>query len=143
MRTKNDTDAGIRRILARFSRDLMRPRIECGPGWYPLLIELDTDLARIDNDYIIVQIKEKFAELKCYFRTDKGRDVWNKMADRVKEAYELSARTCELCGQPGERQVSSVLLKTLCPQCVESENATGLENYVPAPPGWKPSWAQE
>lgn len=137
-----DSGDGVDRILARFASGAPRPRLDCGPGWFPLLADLDADLARVDNDYTVVQVKEKFAKLKFYFHTDKGRDVREKMAKRVKEAYELSARTCELCGQPGERQVSSVLLKTLCPQCVESENATGLENYVPAPPDWKPDWAR-
>ena len=96
-------DPGIQRIRARFHPEAYRPVIECGPGWYPLLADLDADLARPDNDYVVVQVKEKLAELKFYAHR---REVWERMGGRIQLAYALSARTCELCGDPNGRQVS-------------------------------------
>jgi hypothetical protein len=135
-------DPDIQRILVRFHPDAYRPVIDCGPGWYPLLLDLDADLARIDPDYVVVQVKEKFATLRYYIRPDSAdRGVWERMEARKELAYELSARTCELCGAPGSRHASGARLRTLCPECVESENASGMNSYIPAPPGWTPGWS--
>lgn len=55
---------GLARILTRF--DATRGSIQCGPGWYPLLVELDERLAEICPDYVVLQVKEKFGTLRYY-----------------------------------------------------------------------------
>jgi hypothetical protein len=41
--------------------------ISCGRGWYPLLAELDAELARLLPRYRVYQVKEKFAGLRFYW----------------------------------------------------------------------------
>ena len=43
------------------------PKVDCGPGWHPLLLELDRELAALEPRYIIYQMKEKFGGLRFYF----------------------------------------------------------------------------
>lgn len=40
--------------------------ISCSRGWYPLLAEAEEHLSRIDPEYQIHQVKEKFGELRIY-----------------------------------------------------------------------------
>ena len=40
--------------------------IECGPGWYPIIVETDAALAAIDPGYEVHQVKEKWGTL-CYY----------------------------------------------------------------------------
>lgn len=57
--------AGLERILRRIPDGWGR-WIGCGPGWYRLLVELDTQLAALDPDYRVQQVKEKFGTLRYY-----------------------------------------------------------------------------
>lgn len=73
-----------------------------GPGWYPLLVQLDNDLVRISPQYEVQQCKAKFGGLRFYAEPgpdDSGtRDAF---AARIREAEQQSERTCEDCGDPG------------------------------------------
>lgn len=56
------------------SRNLMCFGFECGDGWYKLLDELFHDLNEIENKHhlglILVQVKEKYGGLRCYYEYD-------------------------------------------------------------------------
>jgi len=41
--------------------------ISCGRGWYPLLAQLDAELATLLPTYRVYQVKEKFAGLRFYW----------------------------------------------------------------------------
>lgn len=56
---------GLRRILGRIPDGWGR-WIGCGPGWYPLIIELDTALAEVCANYELYQVKEKYGTLRYY-----------------------------------------------------------------------------
>lgn len=56
---------GLERILRRIPDGWGR-WISCGPGWYPLLVDLEAELAAIDPDHVIHQVKEKFGSLRVY-----------------------------------------------------------------------------
>lgn len=43
-----------------------RVTLQCGTGWYGLLIELDAKIASICPGYVIDQVKEKFGTLRFY-----------------------------------------------------------------------------
>jgi hypothetical protein len=60
-------------------------------------------------------VKEKFGELRFYMTG------YNDEIDKLIDAAEdLSARTCEICGQPGElRDIG--WLYTWCDTCFEAE----------------------
>lgn len=57
------------------------------------------------------QVKEKFATLRMYL--DCGTD---EMYNLIDEYEEISARTCEYCGQPGIQRIGG-WIKTLCDEC--------------------------
>ncbi len=54
----------LRRIPPHWGRS-----IACGPGWFPLIARLHTDLLELDPNYVVLQIKEKFAGLRYYAGT--------------------------------------------------------------------------
>lgn len=72
----------------------------CPTGWYDLIVKLDEDVAKIDPDYKIVQVKEKFAGLRYYVETA------SKEAREIIWAAEAqSTGICQECGQPGQIRV--------------------------------------
>lgn len=59
---------GLRRMLMRIPDGWGR-WIRCDRGWYPLLTELDRELVVLLPRYRILQVKEKFAGLRFYWRS--------------------------------------------------------------------------
>ena len=60
-------------------------------------------------------MKEKFGDLRIYLRYGPGDDA-NAAEDLADAAVEESARTCEMCGAPGEARPGG-WTKTLCNGC--------------------------
>lgn len=91
--------------------------ISCDKGWYPIIVELDRQLAEIDPDYKLHQVKEKLGGLRYYFRSEvPDPDGW--MRALVRAAETRCETTCELCGQRGTRHTNGrAWLKTLCTSC--------------------------
>ena len=90
-----------------------------GKGWLSIVVELDAQLAEVDPDYKIDQIKEKFGGLRYYISSDAGDMV--TLYNLVGEAEEKSYKTCELCGAPGERHSPNNWILTLCEDCSKKE----------------------
>lgn len=92
-----------------------------GPGWEPILIDIDVQLSELIPCYEVQQIKEKFGTLRFYWSWPQGtpEEAWKRAADIVAAAEALSARTCEECGSPDGSIVkrNGFWLKTLCPNC--------------------------
>lgn len=59
---------GLRRILLRIPDGWGR-WISCSRGWYPIVIELDEQLATLFPGYELHQVKEKFGGLRFYWGT--------------------------------------------------------------------------
>ena len=95
--------------------------IQCGPGWYPILVRLEARLREIDPDYQVHQIKEKYGTLRFYWagNYDAGDPV-------VDEAEAEAARTCEVCGNPGRLRARSYWLRTVCDTCARSQGYDDL-----------------
>lgn len=107
--------------------------ISCSRGWYPIVIELDRDLAAIDPDYELHQCKEKMGGFRFYYRVSAGvADAdQRRMEELVDEAEEKCERTCELCGEPGVRHVSPRgWLMTLCPGCAAEKGYSPIGELV-------------
>ena len=109
-----------------------------GKGWQPIVQQLDKDLAKIDRNYTIDQIKEKFGGLRYYYHlsqsfifrypflwrtplyvlVERHRDrKRNKMKALVLQAEKVCWNTCEACGSNEGVTTSGVWSKTLCAQC--------------------------
>ncbi len=108
--------AQLRRIMLRIPDGWGR-WISTGPGWYPIIVELDQQLAAIDPDYELHQCKEKFAGLRYYFSTART-ELRARMNSLVAAAEKRCASCCEECGGPGALHVSLLsYLRTLCAAC--------------------------
>jgi len=79
--------------------------IDTGPGWYDIIYQLSQKLERIilslpedqRHHYKASQVKEKYGGLRFY--------MWAyhpEMEALCDEAEELSYKTCEKCGKPGQ-----------------------------------------
>lgn len=106
----------LRRILLRIPLNWGQ-WISVDKGWYPIIVELDQQLAEVDPAYELNQVKEKFAGLRFYFHSEVP-DPDGRMRALVRKAEARCATTCELCGEPGTRHVNRHGgLKTLCESC--------------------------
>lgn len=123
---------GLRAIMRRIPPNWGR-WISCSRGWYPIVIQLDHDLAAIDPDYEVHQCKEKLGGLRYYFGASEGVSEADhqRMRELVRAAEERCEVACELCGEPGVRHArSSGWLKTLCPSCAVSAGYEPLGELV-------------
>jgi len=87
--------------------------IACGNGWFDLI---DKTLAKIkekDEEVLVTQIKEKYAELRIYVN-EASLEVY----DIIHEAEEKSRTVCERCGKHNaEVRSKGGWFKTLCDSC--------------------------
>lgn len=67
-------------------------------GWLPLVAKLNRDIEALYPDYEIYQVKEKFGLLRYYCSVESEP----KVAALIQQAEDISGRTCEACGEPGE-----------------------------------------
>ncbi|MCF8612236.1 hypothetical protein L5G28_19020 [Gordonia sp. HY285] len=97
----------------------MGQNIGTGPGWYPIIVELDRQLAAIDSGYTLHQVKQKLSELPIYFEvSDTATDD-----DHEHMRALVRARTCELCSEPGRLWISRFGgIRTLCADCAAGRN---------------------
>ena len=88
----------------------------CPPGWHNLALELHAGIYRIDPEYKLDQIKEKFGGLRYYVSLSEGlsdgdRAFINVMIDA---AEKTSYETCEECGKFGDLRSDIGWARTLC-----------------------------
>ncbi|WP_017205600.1 hypothetical protein [Mycobacteroides abscessus] len=120
---------GLIRVLRRIPPNWGR-WISCSKGWYPIIIELNQQLAVIDPAYELHQVKEKFGLLRYYYSTEVegARDRMNTL---IRAAQEQAAATCELCGAPGARHSNGRgWIMTLCAACAAEKGYGRLGELV-------------
>ncbi len=73
-------------------QDQVQYMFSCPPEWEELIVQLDKDLAVIDPDYQVQQVKEKFGGLRYYFGTYYSVGSWQRemMSNLVLKAEEAS-----------------------------------------------------
>lgn len=100
----------MQQILDRFVADSPH-EIQCDKGWYPLIISIHQELAHIDQNYQILQIKEKFGGLRFYYVSNSKK---HSEIDRIVHFYEnKSYEICEVTGKPGQLMRKGGTYKTL------------------------------
>lgn len=114
--------------------------IDCDAGWDWILADLNAKMKYLDFNYKITQVKEKFGTLRFYYEPlIQKKVVLDIMDDVVQNAEQLSAFTCEICGNSSRCSMPSRgvnydptvsikysnngnpngWLKTLCDTCAE------------------------
>lgn len=75
--------------------------IDCGAGWWKILNNGHQALKMIHPDYTIVQVKEKFGNLRFYVDSYPKSDTPQGFAVTAIIRYmeNLSSKTCEKCGE--------------------------------------------
>lgn len=71
-------------------------------GWLPIVEEMLENLK--DYPITILQIKEKFGQLRVYFKyaDSISHDQATQISQIVEAASEKAGKTCEICGKPGK-----------------------------------------
>jgi len=87
-------------ILLRF-HPTFPATISCDEGWFPLIQRLHNDILKIDPDYKIYQIKEKFGGLRFYYAPS-NPEFCEQINGLIRNAERISLLTCEVTGKPGE-----------------------------------------
>lgn len=82
-----------------------------GPGWGPLLDQLDAELYALDPNYKTTQVKEKFGRLRVYLSGET-----REMQDKVYAYEAMSGKICEECGAEGTFREGG-WVRTLCNPC--------------------------
>ena len=95
--------------------NLMAFGFEIGKGWMPLVTELlDKIQYLVDNnpeysELQVIQVKEKFAQLRVYLNY-----YYGEIEDLIEEYEEKSAYICEVCGEAGVIRDLHGWYTTLC-----------------------------
>lgn len=109
-----------------------------GEGWADLVSDLVDDLEKVDPDFKVVQVKEKFGGLRFYvdyyISSEETESGSNKEARQkyirslVSAAEAKSYLICEDCGEPGSTSSIGYWIVTLCENCkikIEEERENG------------------
>lgn len=94
----------------------------CGDGWFGLIHLLSKEIQeKLDKmnygGLYVTQIKEKFGMLRFYVSIHIP-----EIQKLISEAESESAKICEMCGKPGEKDPNNYWIKTLCEGCTEKRN---------------------
>lgn len=86
------------------------------PGWKNLVVMLDKELAEVNPNYELHQVKSKFGSLRYYtaMTQEADEDFGETFYDIISKYEQLSKHTCEVCGQPAQRGANELLVFTRC-----------------------------
>lgn len=92
--------------------------LDIGPGWLPLVVRLNEQMAKVDPDYRVMQVKEKFGALRYYYF---GSDdlLHERLSRLVDDAEKKSVTICERCGKEGKLRMAHHWWFTMCDEHAE------------------------
>ncbi|AYM40392.1 hypothetical protein DYE20_01470 [[Mycobacterium] chelonae subsp. gwanakae] len=82
-------------------------------GWEAIVDALRRDLAVLDPELRVEQMKQKFGGLRVYVAAGDPA-VAAAVRERIAEAESASERTCEQCSRPGRLRTDRPWAATLC-----------------------------
>lgn len=89
------------------------------PGWIEL-IDVACDMVQDVANIKITTIKEKYGELRIYYRGDIAPGDMDHVYNVIEFTSELSNITCIYCGEPAEtKDIGGGELVTCCDKCFE------------------------
>jgi hypothetical protein len=110
--------------------------IRCDAGWFPLIARLHHDLFELDPNYVVLQVKEKFAGLRFYAAPSSDDPLLHeRFSVLLDNAERLSKTICERCGKPARLAVTQdaqyPVYKTICTACTVEIASAGGHVYRP------------
>lgn len=104
-------------------QNLMCFGIECGSGWFDLILKLSVEIEMIaqrmktegvDESLLpyAFQIKEKYGGLNVSVHNE-----YKEFSHLIEAAEAQSGRVCEECGKPGILRMNDGWFSTLCDEC--------------------------
>ena len=124
---------------------------ECDDGWHDLIYDTFCKLdffSEISGVGITIeQVKEKFGELRVYYKPldlsllaeNKRKLAWEVVNDIIGNATTTSKNTCEVCGENGTLCSKGSWFKTLCYNTVR--NTEEYKEFIPVSEWLKTLWA--
>lgn len=109
-------------LWARVPRDEAWSGITVRAGWAKVVLETDAALARLDPNYLIYQVKEKYGGLRYYTSFGEIEDH-PEARTIIRDAERRVEHICEVCGVErddvvtAETSPGSKWLATLCRRC--------------------------
>lgn len=106
-------------IKTKLAKDGVSQTLDIGDGWIHLVVNLHIELKRLDPDYVLAQVKEKFGGLRYYaFCTSLDDQIRSKFRSLIHDAEGLSYTICEETGKPGilMRKKDGYWIRTLNPE---------------------------
>jgi len=95
-----------------------------GDGWYKVLRGLCIEITeaykkrQMDIDFVPVQVKEKFGELRFYWTTiGSNHELYEELNSIVEKWENKSTTVCETCGEEGVLRKDLQWVLTLCDSC--------------------------
>lgn len=118
-----DYDSSVQELYKSFPIVMRtRPYISVDVGWHSLIEDLcfgleklcENEIQNNDNLPYINDMKEKYGSLSIsVYGVLLNDEIGEKMWKLIDECEELSSKTCEICGRPGNATQSG-WIKTLC-----------------------------
>ena len=101
-------------------------------GWDGLLNLLVDEIEKIDPDFTLHQVKEKFGGLRFYagFSANLSKEQYDKLGELVMQAEAKSYKICEWCGQAGELRDDIGWILTLCDEDYEKRKVERAERIA-------------
>lgn len=116
------------RLMARMART--GHAVRCGEGWGELVDELDRALAALDPGYHLFAIARTGGEL-VFDAEPSSPELANRFAAVVDSVSEAASRTCEVCGEPGEKSAICGVVEVLCALHRTAADAAGRRHRAP------------
>ncbi|MCB1258215.1 MAG: hypothetical protein KDB26_13980 [Microthrixaceae bacterium] len=108
----SSSDDPFAQVRSRFA-PRWEPRVRCGEGWAPLLVELDRAIAAVSPATEYIHIKEKHAQLIVLVSPPANAEV----RELIDAAAAKAQSTCENCGAAGVPHEKFGWVHVLCPRC--------------------------
>ncbi len=105
---------------------------ELPDGWYDIgaqmCDELMAVLGKYADDFLILQLKEKFSEIRCYWgwadreyteeENEEVTAIHHQIGKTLKKYAEISYNTCTVCGKPATKWTNG-WIASFCDHCYE------------------------
>ena len=114
--------------------------VELPEGWHDIGLqmfeELESVLGKYVDDFIILQLKEKFNKIRLYwhwhwvdreYTEEENAEmtvIHHKIGNILKKYAELSYNTCTICGKPATKWTNG-WVASYCDSCYERMNHRG------------------